>query len=65
MAHGVPSILLAGSLGDGHEELYNHGVASILCISDGAMSFQHALGRTDLMLQGTAERAMRIFLLKP
>ena len=65
MAHGVPSILLAGSLGDGHEELYKHGVASILCISDGAMSFQHALGRTGLMLQGTAERAMRIFLLKP
>ena len=63
-AHGVPTVLLAGSLGDGHEELYKHGVASVLCISDGAMSFQQALGRTGLMLEGTAERAVRLFLLK-
>jgi len=39
-------------------------VASVLCISDGAMSFQQALGRTGLMLEGTAERAVRLFLLK-
>ena len=64
-AHGVPTVLLAGSLGEGHEQLYNHGVASILCISDGAMSFQQALGRTGEMLEGTAERAVRLFLLSP
>ncbi|MCI0845464.1 MAG: glycerate kinase, partial [Chloroflexi bacterium] len=64
-AHGVPTVLLAGSLGDGHEELYKHGVASVLCISDGAMSFERALSRTGAMLEGTAERAVRLFLLKP
>ena len=64
-AHSVPTILLAGSLGEGHEELYQHGVASILCISDGAMSFQQALSRTGAMLEGTAERAVRLFLLSP
>ncbi len=62
-AHGVPTVLLAGSLGEGHEELYDHGVASVLCISDGAMTFQQALGRTGKMLEGTAERALRLFLL--
>ena len=62
-AHGVPTLLLAGSLGEGHEELYDHGVASILCISDAAMTFQQALSRTGEMLEGTAERAMRLFLL--
>lgn len=62
-AHGVPTVLLAGSLGEGHEELYAHGVASILCISDGAMTFQQALSRTGMMLEGTAERAVRLFLL--
>ena len=61
-AHGIPTVLLAGSLGEGHEDLYDHGVASVLCISDGAMTFQQALGRTGDMLQGTAERAMRLFL---
>ncbi|HAA95000.1 MAG TPA: glycerate kinase [Dehalococcoidia bacterium] len=64
-AHGVPTVLLAGSLGEGHEELYDHGVASVLCISDGAMSFQEALGRTGVMLEGTAERAVRLFLINP
>ncbi|MCH8801642.1 MAG: glycerate kinase [Chloroflexi bacterium] len=64
-AHGVPTVLLAGSLGEGHEELYDHGVASILCISDGTMSFQQALSRTGAMLEGTAERAVRLFLLRP
>ena len=64
-AHGVPTLLLAGSLGEGHEELYDHGVASILCISDGTMSFQQALSRTGAMLEGTAERAVRLFLLRP
>ena len=64
-AHSVPTVLLAGSLGEGHEELYQHGVASILCISDGAMSFQQALSRTGAMLEGTAERAMRLFLISP
>ena len=60
----VPTVLLAGSLGEGHEELYNHGVASVLCISDGTMTFQQALSRTGEMLEGTAERAMRLFLLR-
>ena len=64
-AQGVPTVLLAGSLGEGHQELYDHGVASILCISDGTMTFQEALGRTGEMLQGTAERAMRLFLTGP
>ena len=64
-AQGVPTVLLAGSLGEGHRELYDHGVASVLCISDGTMTFQEALGRTGEMLQGTAERAMRLFLTGP
>ncbi len=64
-AQSVPTVLLAGSLGEGHEELYQHGVASILCISDGAMTFQQALSRTGTMLEGTAERAVRLFLLSP
>jgi hypothetical protein len=29
------------------------------------MTFQQALGRTGVMLEGTAERAVRLFLLNP
>jgi len=52
-------------LGEGHERLYDHGVASVLCISDGTMTFEQALSRTGEMLEGTAERVMRLFLLSP
>ena len=63
-AQGVPTVLLAGSLGEGYEERYEHGVASVLCISDGVMTFQQALSRTGEMLEGTAERAVRLFLIR-
>ena len=39
-AHGVPTVLLAGSLGPGYEELYDHSVAAVICIADRPMSFR-------------------------
>ena len=62
LAQGVPTILLAGSLGPGHEELYQHGIAGLLCIADRPMSFQQSLLRTEELLEGAAQRAMRLLL---
>ena len=61
-AHGVPTVLLAGGLGLGHEELYGHGLASIVCIADRPMSFDVSLSRTAELLESTAERTMRLIL---
>ena len=61
-AHGVPTVLLAGGLGPGHEELYGHGLASIVCIADRPMSFDVSLSRTAELLESTAERTMRLIL---
>ncbi|MCH7606469.1 MAG: glycerate kinase [Chloroflexi bacterium] len=60
LAHGIPTILLAGSLGKGHEELYDHGIAAIVCIADRPMSFEQSLRRTEELLEGAAKRAMRL-----
>ena len=59
---GVPTILLAGSLGQGHEELYEHAIAGIMCIADRPMTFEQSLRRTEELLEGAAERALRIML---
>ena len=60
LARGVPTILLAGSLGPGHEELYQHGIAGLVSIADRPMSFQQSLQRTEELLEGAAERTMRL-----
>jgi glycerate kinase len=60
LAHGVPTILLAGNLGPGHEELYRHGIAAIVCVADRPMSFELSLRRSEELLEGAAERALRL-----
>ena len=60
LALGVPTILLAGSLGTGFEELYQHGIAGIVCIADRPMGFVQSLRRTEELLEGAAERALRL-----
>ena len=58
--HGVPTVILAGSLGDGYEELYQHGIAGIVCIADRPMSFERSLARTEELLEDTADRTVRL-----
>ena len=60
--HGVPTVLLAGSLGPGYEELYAHNVASVVCIADRPMNFEASLSRSAELLEGAAERTMRLLL---
>ena len=61
-AHGVPTVLLAGGLGPGYEELYGHGIAAVLCIADRPMSFEQSLARTGELLESAAEQTMRLVM---
>ena len=61
-AHGVPTVLLAGSLGPGYEELYDHDVAAVVCIADRPMSFEQSLSRSGELLESAAEHTMRLIL---
>lgn len=60
-AYGVPTIILAGSLGEGYEELYQHGIAAVVCIADRPMTIDLSLARTEELLEGAAERAIRLW----
>ena len=61
-AHGVPTVLLAGSLGPGYEELYDHDVAAVVCIADRPMTFEQSLSRSGELLESAAEHTMRLIL---
>ena len=60
LAKGVPTVLLAGGLGPGYQELYQHGIAGIVTISDRPMNFPQSLRRTQELLEGAAERTIRL-----
>ena len=60
--HGVPTVLLAGSLGPGYEELYEHNVASVVCIADRPMNFEASLSRSAELLESAAECTMRLII---
>ena len=60
LAKGVPTVLLAGGLGPGYQELYGHGIAGIVTISDRPMNFPQSLRRTQELLEGAAERTIRL-----
>jgi glycerate 2-kinase len=62
MAHGVPTIILAGSVGPGYQQLYQHGIAGIVCITDRPMTFERSIGRTAELLEGAAERTVRLLM---
>ena len=55
-------MLLAGSLGPGYEELYEHNVASVVCIADRPMNFEASLSRSAELLESAAERTMRLII---
>ena len=61
--YGVPTVILAGSLGEGYEQLYQHGIAGIVCIADRPMNFERSLARTEELLEGAAERTVRLLQL--
>ena len=59
---GVPTIILAGSIGPGYQKLYQHSIAGVLCIADRPMSFERSLARTAELLEGAAERTVRMLM---
>lgn len=61
-AQGVPTIILAGSIGAGYQKLYQHGIAAVVCIADRPMSFDRSLARSAELLAGAAERTVKLLM---
>jgi glycerate kinase len=59
-AQGVPVIALAGSLGQGAEAVYEHGIDALLSITAGPMTLDDAMRDTAHLLEAAAARALRL-----
>lgn len=62
-AFGVPTLLLAGSLGPGYDALYEHGIAAIASIAEEPAELASSLERGAELLERAAERAIRLYRL--
>ena len=60
---GVPTVLIAGSLGPGYETLYEHGIDAILPIAEEPSDLESSLQRGAELLERAAERAIRLYAL--
>lgn len=59
---GIPVFVLAGSIGQGVDSLYTHGITSIHSIVNGPMTLQEAMNRTAELLTQKAEHVLRTYL---
>jgi glycerate kinase len=60
---GVPTVLVAGSLGPGYETLYQHGIDAIVPIAEEPADLASSLRRGSELLERAAERAVRLYTL--
>jgi len=63
LAHHVPVVALAGSLGPGYEALYQSGIDAILPLPDVPLALESAMQRAEELLSAAAERAARLISL--
>ncbi|MNC30671.1 Glycerate 2-kinase [compost metagenome] len=52
--HGVPVVVLAGTLGDGYQQLYAHGVDAAFALASGPMSLEQACANAAGLLRARA-----------
>lgn len=57
---GIPTLLLAGSIGDGVESLYAHGVVSLFALPQKPMALEEAMQQAPELMAQTAERVIRV-----
>ncbi len=62
-ALGVPTLLLAGSLGEGYDALYQHGIDAIIPIAEEPATLESSLRNGAELLERAAERAVRLYAL--
>ncbi|NWO10677.1 glycerate kinase [Chromohalobacter salexigens] len=61
--HGVPTVALAGRLGDGWRAVHDEGIEAALALADGPLSLPDALARTASLLADRAETLVRLWQL--
>ncbi|WP_110677070.1 glycerate kinase [Salinicola sp. RZ23] len=58
---GVPSVVLAGRLGDGWQAAFDHGVTAAFALADGPLTLDAALDRCAALLEDNARSLARVW----
>jgi len=61
---GIPTIVIAGSIGQGIEALYEQGVTALTSIVNRPMSLDEAMTKAPELLEQAAEQIMRIYFIQ-
>ncbi|WP_248749730.1 glycerate kinase [Pseudomonas sp. MWU15-20650] len=61
--HGVPVIVIAGTLGDGYEQMYAHGVDAAFALPSGPISLEQACREAPRLLRERASGIARVWRL--
>jgi glycerate 2-kinase len=62
-ARSIPVIVLAGGIGAGHEALYTRGVRAVVPLADGPRTLAESMVHAAELVEGAAERALRLVLI--
>ncbi|MGE7989499.1 glycerate kinase [Pseudomonas sp. NPDC089554] len=59
--HGVPVLVLAGTLGEGYEQLYTHGIDAAFALASGPMTLEQACADAGQLLMARARDIARLW----
>jgi glycerate kinase len=59
--HGVPVIVIAGTLGEGYQALYDHGIDAAFALASGPMTLEQACAEAPRLLQERATDIARVW----
>ena len=59
-AQGVPVVVLAGTLGEGYQTLYEHGINAAFAVTSGPMTLEHACANAAQLLTDRARDIARL-----
>jgi glycerate kinase len=59
--HGVPVIVIAGTLGDGYQALYEHGIDAAFALASGPMTLEQACAEAPRLLRERATDVARVW----
>ena len=62
-AQGVPVVVLAGTLGEGYQTLYEHGINAAFAVTSGPMSLEDACANAAQLLTDRARDIARLLIL--
>ena len=58
-AHGIPTVAISGSLGDGFEQIHDHGIDAAFSILDHCMTLEDAMSETEKLVSDATEQVCR------